>query len=234
MSITATTAYAAPFDAKIQELFNKGYTHFEVSQGPDTSEIEAYAPDGSKSVVIIENQSGTTVSEQNFVGTTSDYSSATSRIAERLSDTQVGVVDNDSNETHVSGVDNDSNETHVGGVDNDSNETHVSGVDNDSNETHVGGVDNDSNETHVGGVDNDSNETHVGGVDNDSNDRDDDHNDRDDDHNDRDDDHNDRDDDWILYNNPVISLVVCDAHDSWLSKIELMRANRDVGRWRSL
>ena len=166
MSITATTAYAAPFDAKIQELFNKGYTHFEVSQGPDTSEIEAYAPDGSKSVVIIENQSGTTVSEQNFVGTTSDYSSATSRIAERLSDTPVGVVDNDSNETHVSGVDNDSNETHVGGVDNDSNETHVGGVDNDSNDR-----------------------------DDDHNDRDDDHNDRDDDHNDRDDDHNDRDDD---------------------------------------
>ena len=208
MSITATTAYAAPFDAKIQELFNKGYTHFEVSQGPDTSEIEAYAPDGSKSVVIIENQSGTTVSEQNFVGTPSDYSSATSRIAERLSDTQVGVVDNDSNETHVSGVDNDSNETHVGGVDNDSNQTYSTGADNGSNETHVGGADNDSNETHVGGVDNDSN--------------------------DRDDDHNDRDDDWILYNNPVISLVVCDAHDSWLSKIELMRANRDVGRWRSL
>ena len=122
MSITATTAYAAPFDAKIQELFNTGYTHFEVSQGPDTSRIEAYAPDGSKSVVIIENQSGTTVSEQNFVGTTSDYSSATSRIAERLSDTQVGGVDNVSNETHVSGVDNDSNETHVGGVDNDSND----------------------------------------------------------------------------------------------------------------
>ena len=193
MSITATTAYAAPFDAKIQELFNTGYTHFEVSQGPDTSRIEAYAPDGSKSVVIIENQSGTTVSEQNFLGTPSDYSSATSRIAERLSDTQVGGVDNvsnetysggvdnDSNETHVSGVDNVSNETHVSGVDNDSNETHVGGVDNDSNETHVGGVDNDSNETHVGGVDNDSNETHVSGVDNDSNDRDDDHNDRDDD-----------------------------------------------------
>ena len=110
MSITATTAYAAPFDAKIQELFNKGYTHFEVSQGPDTSEIEAYAPDGSKSVVIIENQSGTTVSEQNFVGTTSDYSSATSRIAERLSDTQVGGVDNDSNETYSGGADNDSHD----------------------------------------------------------------------------------------------------------------------------
>ena len=122
ISFGATTAYAAPFDAKIQELFNKGFTHFEVSQGIATSEIEAYAPDGSKSVIIIENQSGTTVSEQTFVGTTSDYSSATSRIAERLSDTQVGGFDNDSNETHVGGVDNDSNETHVGGVDNDSND----------------------------------------------------------------------------------------------------------------
>jgi hypothetical protein len=154
MSITATTAYAAPFDAKIQELFNKGYTHFEVSQGPDTSEIEAYAPDGSKSVVIIENQSGTTVSEQNFVGTTSDYSSATSRIAERLSDTQVG------------GVDNDSNETYSGGADNDSNDR-----DDDSNETYSGGADNDSHDR-----DDDSNDR-----DDDSNDRDDDSNDRDDD-----------------------------------------------------
>ena len=159
MSITATTAYAAPFDAKIQELFNKGYTHFEVSQGPDTSEIEAYAPDGSKSVVIIENQSGTTVSEQNFVGTTSDYSSATSRIAERLSDTQ------------VDGVDNDSNETYSGSADNDSNDR-----DDDSNETYSGGADNDSNDR-----DDDSNETYSGGADNDSHDRDDDSNDRDDD-----------------------------------------------------
>ena len=134
MSFAATTANAAPFDAKIQELFNTGYTHFEVSQGIATSQIEAYAPDGSKSVVIIENQSGTTVSEQKFVGATSDYSAATSRIAERLSDTQVGGVDNDSNETQVGGIENDSNETHVGGVENDSNETHVGGVDNDSND----------------------------------------------------------------------------------------------------
>ena len=180
ISFGATTAYAAPFDAKIQELFNKGFTHFEVSQGIATSEIEAYAPDGSKSVIIIENQSGTTVSEQTFVGATSDYSSATSRIAERLSDTQVGGFDNDSNETHVGGVDNDSNETHVGGVDNDSNETHVGGVDNDSNDR-----DDDHNDR-----DDDHNDR-----DDDHNDRDDDHNDRDDDHNDRDDDHNDRDDD---------------------------------------
>ena len=152
MSFAATTANAAPFDAKIQELFNTGYTHFEVSQRITTSRIEAYAPDGSKSIVIIENQGGTTVSEQKFVGTTSDYSSATSRIAERLSD------------THVSGVDNVSNETHIGDVEHVSNETYSTGADNDSNETHVGSVDN---------AHNDRDDNH--------NDRDDDHNDRDDD-----------------------------------------------------
>jgi hypothetical protein len=54
--------------------------------------------------VIIENQSGTTVSEQKFVGATSDYSAATSRIAERLSDTQVGGVDNDSNDRNNTDV----------------------------------------------------------------------------------------------------------------------------------
>lgn len=80
-SFSATLAIADAVDTKVQDLYTQGYTHFEVARGTVKSQIEAYAPNGTKMIVVLDNQSGISVAEQLFQGSVSDFTTAASNIA---------------------------------------------------------------------------------------------------------------------------------------------------------
>ena len=167
LTISAAAAHADFLDTKVQDLFAQGFTHFEVARGTVKSQIEAYAPDGTKMTIVMDNQSGSSLSEQTLTGTSSDFSSIASSIAAVYSEQS-----NDNNESYSGGSNDGGNDSHSSGNDNDSNESYSSGNDNDSNDNHSGGSDNDSNNNHSSGNDNDSNDNDSDGHDNDSNDSD--------------------------------------------------------------
>ncbi len=155
LTISAAAAHADFLDTKVQDLFAQGFTHFEVARGTVKSQIEAYAPDGTKMTIVMDNQSGSSLSEQTLTGTSSDFSSIASSIAAVYSEQS-----------------NDNNESYSGGSNDGGNDSHSSGNDNDSNDNHSGGSDNDSNNNHSSGNDNDSNDNDSDGHDSDSNDSD--------------------------------------------------------------
>ena len=167
LTISAAAAHADFLDTKVQDLFAQGFTHFEVARGTVKSQIEAYAPDGTKMTIVMDNQSGSSLSEQTLTGTSSDFSSIASSIAAVYSEQS-----NDNNESYSGGSNDGGNDSHSSGNDNDSNDSYSSGNDNDSNDNHSGGSDNDSNNNHSSGNDNDSNDNDSDGNDNDSNDSD--------------------------------------------------------------
>ena len=117
------------------------------------SQIEAYAPDGTKMTIVMDNQSGSSLSEQTLTGTSSDFSSIASSIAAVYSEQS-----NDNNESYSGGSNDGGNDSHSSGNDNDSNESYSSGNDNDSNDNDSDGHDSDSNDSDGhddGGDDND-------------------------------------------------------------------------------
>ena len=184
-SFSATFAMADIVDTKVQDLYAQGYTHFEVARGTVKSQIEAYAPNGTKMIVVLDNQSGASVAEQVYQGSASDFNSAASNIAAiyyeqsdtyqtngaipdastGLSDDGLGYIEssdhntvagNSSYESHGS----DSNDSYSGGY----TESHSS----DSNDSYSGGYteshSSDSNDSYSGGDteshSSDSNESH--------------------------------------------------------------------------
>ncbi|WP_395006042.1 hypothetical protein [Cypionkella sp.] len=74
-------AIADVVDTKVQDLYKQGYTYFEFARGTVKSQIEAYAPNGTK-MIFLDNQSGISVAEQLFQGSVSDFTTAASNIAE--------------------------------------------------------------------------------------------------------------------------------------------------------
>ena len=70
-----TPAFAQDFvEAKIQELFAQGYTHFEVSRGLFRTQIEAYGPNYTKLELQLSNSDGAIVSERAQIESETDYS----------------------------------------------------------------------------------------------------------------------------------------------------------------
>ena len=49
-SLGATLAIADVVDTKVQDLYKQGYTYFEFARGTVKSQIEAYAPNGTKMI----------------------------------------------------------------------------------------------------------------------------------------------------------------------------------------
>ena len=143
ISVSASAAHADYVDTKVQELFAQGFTHFEVARGTVKSQVEAYAPDGKKMVIIMDNQSESIFLEQTLAGTTIDFSLAASGIT--------AVYAEQSNNNHVGGI---SDDNHSGGSDDS-----VGGI---SDDNHSGGGDDS-----VGGI---SDDDHSGGSDNDDHD----------------------------------------------------------------
>ena len=141
LTISAAAAHADFLDTKVQDLFAQGFTHFEVARGTVKSQIEAYAPDGTKMTIVMDNQSGSSLSEQTLTGTSSDFSSIASSIAAVYSEQS-----NDNNESYSGGSNDGGNDSHSSGNDNDSNDNDSDGHDSDSNDSDGhddGGDDND-------------------------------------------------------------------------------------------
>ena len=165
-SFSATFAMADIVDTKVQDLYAQGYTHFEVARGTVKSQIEAYAPNGTKMIVVLDNQSGASVAEQVYQGSASDFNSAASNIAAiyyeqsdtyqtngaipdastGFSDDGLGHIESSDHNTVAgnSSYESDSNDSYSGG----NTESHSS----DSNDSYSGGDteshSSDSNESH--------------------------------------------------------------------------------------
>ncbi len=181
-SFSATFAMADIVDTKVQDLYAQGYTHFEVARGTVKSQIEAYAPNGTKMIVVLDNQSGASVAEQVYQGSASDFNSAASNIAAiyyeqsdtyqtngaipdastGLSDDGLGHLESSDHNTVAgnSSYESHGNDSYSGG----DTESHSS----DSNDSYSGGDteshSSDSNDSYSGGDteshSSDSNESH--------------------------------------------------------------------------
>lgn len=101
VAMMASPAIAQDFvDAKIQELFAQGYTHFEVSRGFLRTEIEAYGPSFSKLEVRLSNADGSVVSQRSETESQTEYEENIREIARRNSNVREDRDDNDENNRH--------------------------------------------------------------------------------------------------------------------------------------
>jgi hypothetical protein len=110
LAAMAVPALAQDFvDAKVQELFAQGYTHFEISRGFLQTEIEAYGPNFTKREVRLSNADGLVVSERTQIESPADYTENVQKISQM--NTDVGEDSDDyGTEAHREGVDDDHDE----------------------------------------------------------------------------------------------------------------------------
>ena len=173
-SLSATLAMADVVDTKVQDLYAQGYTHFEVARGTVKSQIEAYAPNGTKMVVVLDNQSGASVAEQVFQGSASDFNSAASNIAAIYYEQSDSYSTNGGTSDASTGLSNDGlghveNSNHIdlagnNSYDSDSNESYSSGgiesYSNGSTESYSSGGTESYSSGGTESHSNDSNESH--------------------------------------------------------------------------
>lgn len=158
LAVMASPALAQDFvDAKIQELFSQGYTHFEISRGVLRTEIDAYGSNFMKLEMQISNADGSVVSQRTEVETQAEYEANISQISQ----TNTNVLEDQDDDVTEANDDDEAND--VEGADDDGADD---GADDDNGST-SGSDDNDD------GSDSDDND--------DSNDNDGDDNDGDDD-----------------------------------------------------
>ena len=139
-AMMASPALAQDFvDAKIQELFAQGYTHFEVSRGFLRTEIEAYGPSFSKLEVRLSNADGSVVSQRSETESQAEYEDNIREIARQNSNVREDRDDNDDNNRDDDRGD-DQNDDRYDGRDDDGNDDR----DDDRNDDY----DNDRNDDH--------------------------------------------------------------------------------------
>ena len=135
LAVIASPALAQDFvDAKIQELFSQGYTHFEVSRGLLRTEIDAYGPNFTKLEIHLSNADGSVVSQRTEVETSAEYEKNISEISQTNSnirdelESEITEADDsvEEDDDHASGSDNDDNDD-----ENDSGDREDDGNDND-------------------------------------------------------------------------------------------------------
>lgn len=132
LAMMASPALAQDFvDAKIQELFAQGYTHFEVSRGFLRTEIEAYGPNFTKLEIRLSNADGSVVSERTQIESPAEYSENVREISQTNSNIREELDDNDGPEAHSESVSDDlydgANDDRYEGV----NDDRYDGVDDD-------------------------------------------------------------------------------------------------------
>lgn len=174
-------------DAKIQELFSQGYTHFQVARGANTSQIEAYGANLPKLELRLSSLTGDVLSQSVEPSDATDHSNEIARISEtarshdqkenrhRERETE-GEIDDD-----LEGSDGDhrgragasvsgSSTSFDNGWDDNGWDDNHNGAENDD----VGGIDHDGGfdeNNDVGGMDHDGgmdSNDHDGGSDHDS------------------------------------------------------------------
>lgn len=144
LALMAGPALAQDFvDAKIQELFAQGYTHFEVSRGLNGTEINAYGANNTKLEVQISNTDGTVLSQRTEVATQADFDRSIAEISQ-ASGNVLQEQDDDLYERSGTG-DRDGYDDDRGGYDDGGSD------DND----HAGSDDNGGSDDHGGSDDSD-------------------------------------------------------------------------------
>lgn len=137
-AMMASPAIAQDFvDAKIQELFAQGYTHFEVSRGFLRTEIEAYGPSFSKLEVRLSNADGSVVSQRSETESQAEYEENIREIARRNSNVREDRDDNDDNNRDDDRGDDQNDDRDNGQNDSrndDRNDDHNDERDNDSDD----------------------------------------------------------------------------------------------------
>lgn len=105
LAVMASPALAQDFvDAKIQELFSQGYTHFEVSRGLLRTEIDAYGPNFTKLEIQLSNADGSVVSERTQIESQAEYSENVREISQTNTNIREE-LDDDRPEAHSESVD---------------------------------------------------------------------------------------------------------------------------------
>lgn len=174
-------------DAKIQELFSQGYTHFQVQRGTSSSKIEAYGANQPKLEMRVSSSTGAILSQSMERDNDADHTGDMARISATA--TSYNDNDDDRNEADDDGADDGVHTSSTGSVygsgsgwgDDDNDD----GSDNDD----VGGV-----ETHSSGSD-DNGANHDSGSDDNGSDHDSGSDDNGSDHDSGSDDHDGGDDD---------------------------------------
>lgn len=195
-----TPAFAQDFvEAKIQELFAQGYTHFEVSRGLFRTQIEAYGPNYTKLELQLSNSDGAIVSERAQIESETDYSQnvqsitqtqATVREEYRENDDDASEANDDDDRTETRSEYQESN--HADDDNGDDGHDRYEFGESNSPESEDHSSETSSDNDHYESSDNDHNDDH-GGRDESDDDSDDD-DDGDDDHGDDDRGHDDDDD----------------------------------------
>lgn len=107
LALMAGPALAQDFvDAKIQELFAQGYTHFEVSRGFLRTKIEAYGANFTKLEIRLSNADGSVLSERTEIESQAEYNENVREISQANSNIREELDDNGP-EAQSEGVDDD-------------------------------------------------------------------------------------------------------------------------------
>lgn len=100
LALSAMPAVANDFvNARIEALFAQGYTHFEVSRGATTTEIDAYGPNLAKLELRIANADGAVLSEKSEVQSPEETARDIAEIA-RTAENILDEVDDDADHDH--------------------------------------------------------------------------------------------------------------------------------------
>lgn len=148
LAVIASPALAQEYvDAKIQELFSQGYTHFEVSRGLLRTEIDAYGPNFTKLEVQLSNADGSVVSERTQIESQAEYSENVREISQTNTNIREE-LDDDRREAHSEGVNDDLYDDETDDRYEGVNDDRYEGVDDDRDENDA----NDREDDHgIGG-----------------------------------------------------------------------------------
>lgn len=148
LAVMASPALAQDFvDAKIQELFSQGYTHFEVSRGLLRTEIDAYGPNFTKLEIQLSNADGSVVSERTQIESQAEYSENVREISQTNTNIREE-LDDDRPEAHSEGVNDDLYDDETDDRYEGVNDDRYEGVDDDRDENDA----NDREDDHgIGG-----------------------------------------------------------------------------------
>jgi hypothetical protein len=144
-------------DAKVQELFAQGYTHFEISRGFLQTEIEAYGPNFTKREVRLSNANGLVVSERTQIESPAEYTENVQEISPMNTNVRED-SDDDGAEAHRDGVDDDHDEGVNDDRDEGDDDDHYNDHD-DGYESRDDGRDDDHDDDRDGERDNDGHDS---------------------------------------------------------------------------
>lgn len=138
LALLTSPAFAQDFvDAKIQDLFSQGYTHFEVSRGLVRTEIEAYGPNLTKLEVQLSNADGSILSQRTEIQSQVEYDENIREIAQTNSNVRNESDDGSDDSFDDTDIDDDHDDSHDsdGSDDHDSHDSHDNdGHDNDGHD----------------------------------------------------------------------------------------------------